>query len=268
MAPQLHEGLFTPMEALVCTSATMRTGSDFAWWLRRTGAGLSESSRVTCGVFPSPFPYKTALLFAVPTDAPSPTDSDAFQAYTDEAVCALIQAAQGRTRVLFTSYSSLRQTRDAARAYLRGASYTLLTQGEDDRSRLLERFKADTSSVLFATDSFWEGIDVPGESLSQVIIVKLPFRVPSEPVFAARCEAIEAKGGNPFMELSVPDGVIKFRQGFGRLLRHTSDRGAVVLLDRRVTEKAYGRIFLDSIPETRRLAAPIKEIAGKIREFL
>jgi ATP-dependent DNA helicase DinG len=225
-----------------------------------------EEGRVTCGVFPSPFPYKTALLFAVPPDAPEPA-SPAFQDFTERAVCELIKAAGGRTLVLFTAHAALRQTRDAARRLLRGTPYPILAQGEDDRTRTLERFKADTQSVLMATDSFWEGIDVPGESLSQVIIVKLPFRVPSEPIFAARAEAMERRGRSSFHELSVPDAVIKFRQGFGRLLRHTTDRGVVVCLDKRLIEKSYGAQFLDSLPETRRLAAPLPDITNAVGDF-
>jgi ATP-dependent DNA helicase DinG len=220
-----------------------------------------------CADFPSPFPYRTNVLLAVPDDAPYPSDQ-AFQSYTEEAVCKLIEAASGRTLVLFTSYVALQQTKDAAQAYLRNSGYTLLKQGDDDRARLLDTFKKDTSSVLFATDSFWEGIDVPGASLSQVIIVKLPFSVPSDPVFAARCEALEQKGRSSFMELSVPDAVIKFRQGFGRLLRHSNDRGAVVVLDRRITGKPYGRLFLSSLPETKTLFSPIKTIAARVADFL
>jgi ATP-dependent DNA helicase DinG len=180
----------------------------------------------------------------------------------------LILAASGRTLVLFTSYDSLTRCRDAARNALYHSGFTLLKQGDDDRARLLALFKEDTSSVLFATDSFWEGIDVPGDSLSQVIIVKLPFAVPSDPVFAARSEALEAAGHNSFMELSVPDAVIKFRQGFGRLLRHSSDRGAIVVLDRRLSEKRYGKIFLDSIPPTKICSGTVQDIAERVTLFL
>ena len=143
----------------------------------------------------------------------------------------------------------------------------MLKQGEDDRFRLLSQFKEDVSSVLFATDSFWEGVDVPGESLSLVIIVKLPFGVPSDPVFAARSEEIAKRGGFPFMELSVPEAVIKFRQGFGRLIRRGDDRGAVVALDRRIIEKSYGRMFTESVPKTEVVYRPMNEILDKIEDF-
>jgi ATP-dependent DNA helicase DinG len=228
--------------------------------------GLQQDGRVFCGDFPSPFPYRSKVLFAVCTDGPIPTDSR-FQTYANEAITALIKAAGGRTLVLFTATGAMRTARDAVGVNLRGAAWTLLAQGDDDRSRLLELFKADTNSVLFATDSFWEGVDVPGEALSQVIIVKLPFPVPSEPVFAARSEAVEKQGGSSFATLSIPDGVIKFRQGFGRLMRHTGDYGTVVVLDRRLVEKSYGRTFIDSIPETKRLVAPLQEVAQAVEAF-
>ena len=130
----------------------------------------------------------------------------------------------------------------------------LIRQGEDERSKLMDAFKADLSSVLFATDSFWEGIDAPGETLQLVVICKLPFRVPTDPVQLARSEAVEKKGGNAFMEISLPEAVIRLKQGFGRLIRHSEDRGAVVILDSRVATKRYGRLFIESLPECRLVA--------------
>ncbi|MCI6441768.1 MAG: helicase, partial [Spirochaetia bacterium] len=122
-------------------------------------------------------------------------------------------------------------------------------------------------SVLFATDSFWEGVDVPGDSLSQVIIVKLPFAVPNDPVFAARSEDLENKGGNPFMQLSVPQAVIKFRQGFGRLMRRGDDRGVIIVLDRRIVEKRYGKMFTTSVPMSRRMYNPLEQIISAVEKF-
>ena len=133
---------------------------------------------------------------------------------------------------------------------------------------MLSTFKNDNSSVLFATDSFWEGVDVPGTSLSQVIIVKLPFGVPSDPVFAARSDLIEKKGGNSFMDLSVPEAVIKFRQGFGRLIRRSDDKGAVVVFDKRIVEKFYGKMFTTSVPETQKLYDSVDVIARAVANFL
>ncbi len=264
----MSEGVFSPMDSVICTSATLRTGGSFSYWMQRTGAGLVEEERLEQALFESPFPYGDRVLFAVPGDAPLPTPgSPSFQNYTDEAVPSLIEASGGRTLVLFTSYESLRQSYQSCRSRLEKAGINCLKQGDDDRFRLLESFKEDRTSCLFATSSFWEGVDVPGESLSQVIIVKLPFPVPSDPVFAARCEAIEKRGASSFMALSVPDAVIKFRQGFGRLMRRGDDKGVIVVLDRRIITKTYGRIFLDSVPQTRRMANPLDQIISAEERF-
>ena len=267
IAPLLNTGVFEPMETVVCTSATLGIDGNFNFWKRRTGVGFIEDERLLTGEFPSPFPYKTNLLLAIPNDAPFP-DNEQFQPFIEDAVVRLIQAAGGRTLVLFTSYDSLRHACDVARMRLRLSGITILKQGDDERFRLLNLFKEETDSVLFATDSFWEGVDVPGESLSQVIIVKLPFGVPSDPVFAARSEQIQKRGGNSFMELSVPQSVIKFRQGFGRLIRRGDDKGSVICLDRRIMEKMYGRIFLNSIPDCRKMYAPLNDILGAVGEFI
>ena len=191
-----------------------------------------------------------------------------FQSYIESAIARLITAAEGRTLVLFTSYDMLRSAFHDVKLQLKGFEGLLIKQGDDDNSRLLDMFREDTTSVLFATDSFWQGVDVPGESLSQVIIVKLPFTVPNDPVFTARAEAVTLHGGNSFMELSVPEAVIKFRQGFGRLIRRSDDRGTVIVLDRRIYEKRYGQIFINSIPETKRLYEKIDDIVKHVRQFL
>ena len=162
-----------------------------------------------------------------------------------------IQISQGRALVLFTSYSMLRRIHQELAPALESAGIRALMQGEGPRHRLTEIFKQDKTSVLFATDSFWEGVDVAGEALENVILTKLPFSVPKEPVIEARIEAIEQAGGNPFLEYSVPQAVIKFKQGFGRLIRSKSDRGSIMIFDRRVVDKTYGKIFLRSLPECR-----------------
>lgn len=267
IAPRMNSGVFEPMHSVVCTSATIRTGNSFYYWMRRVGISFCEQERICTGTFESPFPYERNMFFAVPSDVPSP-DSSVFKNYTIDAVSRLIQAAGGRTLVLFTSYDSLRSVCSAVRTQLRSLSYTIFMQGDDDRARLLDAFRADESSVLFATDSFWEGIDVPGASLSQVIIAKLPFSVPDDPVFEARCEAVAKRDGNPFMELSVPEAVIKFRQGVGRLIRRSDDRGAVVVLDNRLIKKAYGRIFLESVPQRTLQYKPVSELEHMVERFL
>lgn len=267
IALRMNEGVFEPLSTVVCTSATIRTGKNFDYWLGRSGACFVDQERLCTGDFPSPFPYERNVLLAIPTDAPLP-ESSSFQSYVDKAVSQLILAASGRTLVLCTSYDSLRNAWEACSKSLVGSGIALLKQGDEDRFRLLEKFKKDESSVLFATDSFWEGVDVPGSSLSQVIIVKLPFRVPDDPVFAARSEAVEKRGGSSFIELSVPEAVIKFRQGVGRLMRRSTDRGSIVVLDRRLVEKRYGRFFLEGIPPCRHIHGNITELCSSIERFL
>lgn len=263
----MNEGVFEPMKSVVCTSATLGIEGKFDFWEARTGVKFVEPGRVLRGAFDSPFPYDRNMVFAVPSDAPFP-DNQQFQPFVDMSVSRLVLAANGRTLVLFTSYDMLRKTFDAVAESVKGSGITLLKQGDDDRFKLLSKFKEDTASVLFATDSFWEGVDVPGESLRQVVIVKLPFGVPSDPVFSARSEIVEKNGGNSFMELSVPEAVIKFRQGFGRLIRRGDDKGAVVVLDRRIIEKRYGSIFLASIPRTKRVYEPLENLLASTKAYL
>jgi ATP-dependent helicase, dexd family len=220
---------------------------------------------VRTGTFDSPFPYDKNVLLNIPTNAPAP-DDEQFQQFVNTAVTKLIEMTGGKTLVLFTSYESLKQTCAYARKEL--PEMELLQQGEDDRSRLLQTFKEHIDSSLFATASFWAGIDVPGEALSHVILVKLPFAVPSAPLFRARADAIEKRGGSSFMQLSVPEAVVQFRQGFGRLMRSQTDRGIVTLLDKRALVKQYGRIFIDSIPPTKQCFASLQEIVYTIENFL
>jgi len=263
----MNEGVYEPMKSVVFTSATLRTGSSYSYWMNRTGLSFADTERIIAKDFESPFPYKQNMLFSVPNDAPL-TDRPEFQQFMEMAVTKLIEAAEGRTLVLFTSYDSLKSAFNTVSLQLRGFTGRLLKQGDDDNARLLETFKQEKESVLFATDSFWQGVDVPGESLSQVIIVKLPFSVPNDPVFMARSEAIERRGGNSFMELSVPEACIKFRQGVGRLIRTCSDRGAVVVLDRRIYEKRYGSIFNASVPECKRTYDSFKETVNLVSRFI
>ena len=268
IAPIMSEHVFEPLSSVVCVSATLKINGTFGYWTHRTGVDMLESERVLYGDFASPFSYATRVLFSVPSDAPFPDDTAAFQNYTEQTILDLCLAAKGRTLVLFTSYESLRRASQKVSDSLAEHGITLLKQGDDDRFRLLEHFKADSFSTLFATDSFWEGVDVPGESLSQVIIVKLPFSVPNDPVFAARSELIEKNGGSSFMDLSIPTAVIKFRQGFGRLMRRGDDCGCIAVLDRRIVEKRYGSIFTKSVPKTFRLYCSAKEISETTERFL
>ena len=260
-------GVLEPMRTVLFTSATLQAGGSMDFWMRRVGVNKEDSERVSSGDFASPFDFKHNVLLALPSDAPSP-DQTGYQDFVERAAVKLILAAGGRTLLLFTSYDSLKWAFKAASTILALHGIAAFKQGDEERSRLLEHFKEDEASVLFATDSFWEGIDVPGTSLSQVIIVKLPFDVPSDPVFQARCEDIQKRGGNSFMQLSIPRALIKFRQGFGRLVRRKDDKGVVAVLDSRIVQKRYGKLFLQSLPETKVAHLPLEKLSGEVKRFL
>jgi ATP-dependent DNA helicase DinG len=207
------------------------------------------------------------VLLAAPADSPLP-DEDGYQDFVDSSAGRLAAVADGSALILFTSYRSLQSAWDAAAPELQSLGIRCLKQGDDDRSRLLEEFLADTHSVLFATDSFWEGVDAPGDTLRLVILCRLPFRTPSDPVFEARREDVEKNGGNPFMDLSLPEAVMKFKQGFGRLMRRSSDHGVVAVLDGRLLKKRYGEIFLRSLPETKTCFGDFNTILRSVESFL
>jgi ATP-dependent DNA helicase DinG len=262
----MDEAVFTKFRAIVCTSATLSVGDSFDFWKGRVGLARSAAA-VETAVYPSPFPFRTNALLAVDTGAPGP-ESPAYRAYIDSAVPRLLEASRGHALVLFTSYEAMKSAYDAAVPKMAELGITLLRQGEDERSKLMDAFKEDLTSVLFATDSFWEGVDAPGETLQLVVICKLPFRVPTDPVQLARSEAVEKRGGNAFMEISLPEAVIRLKQGFGRLIRHSEDRGAVVILDSRIATKRYGQLFIQSLPECRLLADGLDAISREVAKFL
>jgi ATP-dependent DNA helicase DinG len=266
LAESLKESLFSPHQTVVCVSATLALSGSFNYWAIRTGAALTQRPLLT-GCFPSPFPYSSAVLLASPSDAPLP-DEPVYQDFVDQSVGRLIAAAGGSALALFTSYQSLRSAWNAALPELQSLGIRCLKQGDDDRSRLLQTFLADTQSALFATDSFWEGVDAPGDTLRLVILCRLPFRTPNDPVFEARRETVEKNGGNPFMDLSLPEAVMKFKQGFGRLMRRSSDRGVVAVLDSRLIKKRYGDFFLQALPETRTSFSSLSAILRDTENFL
>ncbi|MDR2951968.1 MAG: ATP-dependent DNA helicase DinG [Treponema sp.] len=266
LAPRLRDSVFMPNKTVACVSATLTVNNDFTFWASRSGVNV-ENRPLLPGLFPSPFPYSSSVLLAVPTDAPLP-DEEGFQNFVNAAVSRLIAVAGGSALVLFTSYQSLNSAWENAAHELRGEGIQCYKQGDDDRSRLLQNFLHDTRSVLFATDSFWEGIDAPGDTLRLVIICRLPFRSPGDPLFEARREAVEERGGNPFMELSLPQAVMKFRQGFGRLIRRGSDSGVVAVLDGRLLKKRYGELFLRSLPETKTCFNTFDVILREMENFL
>jgi len=263
----LRAALFEQFPTVVLTSATLAVDGRFDYLHEQIGLDqLSDRGRVRTLRVESPFDFETQAMLAIPQDLPEPNDPR-YEAATHTAIIETVRAARGGTFVLFTAYGALNRAVAAVGPALRDAGLSVLQQGETNRHLLLNRFVADPRTVLFATDSFWEGVDVRGDALRCVMITRLPFRVPTEPIEQARVEAITARGGNAFAEHTVPQAVIKLKQGFGRLIRARTDRGAVVVLDSRIVRKPYGRVFLDSLPPARRLIAGHHAVYAELRRF-
>ncbi len=239
VGPILRECLWSKLECAVLTSATLAVGGEFEYIRQRLGLEHARES-----VLPSHFDYENQALFYVPPDLPD-ARTPQFTAKAAERIRQLLAITRGRAFVLFTSYA---QMNDIYQRLLGELEFPMLRQGDAPKSALLEEFRLTPNAVLFATSSFWQGVDVQGEQLSCVIIDRLPFAVPSDPVVAARVKAIDADGGNAFFQYQVPAAVITLKQGFGRLIRSLHDRGLLVLLDNRILKKQYGRVFIESLP--------------------
>jgi ATP-dependent DNA helicase DinG len=239
VGPILRECLWSKLECAVLTSATLAVGGGFEYIRQRLGVEHARES-----VLPSHFSYESQALFYVPPDLPD-TRTPQFTAKAAARIRQLLEITRGRAFVLFTSYA---QMNDIYNRLLGELEFPMLRQGDAPKSALLDEFRLTPHAVLFATSSFWQGVDVQGEQLSCVIIDRLPFAVPSDPVVAARVKAIDADGGNAFFQYQVPAAVITLKQGFGRLIRSLHDRGLLVLLDNRILKKQYGRVFIESLP--------------------
>src|SRR5580658_3195671 len=236
----LAERLFHKVDTIVLTSATLAVSGGFEFVEKRLGV---ENARTL--VVPGHFDYRQQALLYVPQEMPEPRNPAFTKAAANE-VTRILGHSRGRAFVLFTSYQQMRLVYDVVSFEI---EYPTLLQGTAPRSALLDRFRSTPNCVLFATASFWQGVDVPGEQLSCVIIDKLPFAAPNDPVVNARIESIRKAGGNPFYDYQIPQAAIALKQGFGRLIRSKSDRGVLVLLDNRITKQRYGQVFFDSLPD-------------------
>lgn len=268
VAEAMAKHLFNRYPTVVLCSATLTTNKKFDYYRSRMGLtdALVPNRVIKENIYDSPFDFKKQALFAIPTDMPDPSHPNFFKA-ANEKIWQAIQASRGNAFVLFTSYHMLTQCHQELSEKMQSQRYNVLKQGEANRQALLTSFKETPHSVLFGTDSFWEGVDVAGDALRCVIIVKLPFKVPTDPLVQARTEDISAKGGNPFMDFSVPQAIVKFKQGFGRLIRNKQDRGCVICLDPRLITKSYGKLFLNSLPNCQQITTQSTEIYQVMQDF-
>ncbi len=275
LAPILRDDLFNRLDSTIVTSATLTASSGtvagdarrFEFLAARLGLDDPDSPPTTA-VFDSPFHYREQSLLLIPTDVPAPNvDADGHRAGLTRIVLDAAESSDGGWFVLFTSHREVRQLAAELRARGVERRWPLLVHGEESRDALLARFRDSGSAILLGTASFWEGVDVPGHALRGLVIAKLPFRVPTEPVTAAQCEAITARGGDAFTEYMLPHASLRLKQGFGRLIRTGTDRGVVVLADSRVISKRYGRALLDALPPATRATGRWSDLATRMRQF-
>jgi DNA polymerase-3 subunit epsilon/ATP-dependent DNA helicase DinG len=256
----LRDRVYAERRSSVFTSATLAVAGSFDYFRSRVGLGAETEELV----LPSPFDFLHQALVCLPTDFPLPED-DAFDREVAEVVAAVARRVGGRTLVLFTSHRQLRDVHAALKQRVDLDEVLILGQGIDgQRRQLLKTFEDAERPLLLGTSTFWEGIDVPGEKLSCVIMVRLPFPVPTDPVYAARAEQVR----DPFAQLALPQAALRLKQGFGRLIRRSTDRGAVVILDNRILGRDYGKAFLDVLPPASRFVGPAAEIAGEVGTWL
>ena len=270
----LRESLFTQAETTILTSATLTTHRTFDFLRGRLGVTRVELERdeeevkVTEDIVMSPFDFRTQALLGIPTDLPpAGGDPGEFHEATSQVLSTFAEITDGGLFALFTSYGALRTVAQALRATGVDATWPLFVQGEDDRHRLLDRFVAAGRGILLGTSSFWEGVDVPGDPLRGLLIQKLPFRVPTDPITSARMEALERKGLDPFGHFMLPHAALRLKQGFGRLIRARSDRGAVLILDDRIVTKRYGRYLRESLPDAPLVRGAWSDVERSVRRF-
>ncbi len=264
VAPFLEKSLYPRIESLVLTSATLSQGGDFNYLKDSLGL-LSAPGKAESAVVPSPFSYAEEMKLLIPTFLPPVTSTNSYVNALAECVQRVISEVGRKVLILFTSYKLLRAVHDAL-----GERTLVLAQGIDGpRSKLIERFKASVgSAVLLGTDSFWEGVDLPRDALEILIITRLPFPVPTDPVFSALADKMAASGKDPFSDLSIPRAILKLRQGVGRLIRTTSDRGVVIIADDRILRRNYGKLFLAALPVAGERIASLNDLVFKVGAWL
>ncbi len=267
LAPLLRELLFDRLDTVALTSATLAAGGDFTFLASRIGLAGADSPVTVQEIFPSPFDYAEQCLLGVPDDVPDPREDPAGH---DAAVAGIVHdlafASDGGLFVLFTSHAQLRRVATEVRAAL-GNRFPILVQGEGQRDQLIRRFREAGNAILLGTDSFWEGVDVPGRALRGLVLAKLPFKVPSEPITAARLERLADQGEDGFFGYLLPHAALKLKQGFGRLIRGASDVGVVLLLDPRIVTRRYGMALLEGLPPAERVIGPWSAVRTKVEDF-
>jgi DNA polymerase-3 subunit epsilon/ATP-dependent DNA helicase DinG len=260
VGPLVEKFLWHEKESVIMTSATLTTAGDFDFIRQRLNA--DDAGDLALG---SPFDFESSTLLYLVDDIPEPNAGQPFHRSLQQSLISLCRATNGRALVLFTSYRQLRRTASDITAPLAANDILVYEQGEGaSRHALLETFRTTEQAVLLGTRSFWEGVDVPGQALSVLAITRLPFDVPSDPIVAARSETYEA----PFGQYMVPEAILRFRQGFGRLIRTKSDRGIAVIYDKRVLSKHYGRAFIDSLPRCTIRQGPMHELPDAAARWL
>lgn len=260
VGPLLRDRVYSDLRSTVFTSATLAVGGSFDYFSSRVGLGPEIEEMI----LPSPFDFYRQALVCLPTDLPLP-DDDSFDAAVEEMIAAVARRAGGRTLALFTSHRQLRDVHAALKQHVDLDEVLILGQGIDgQRRQLLKTFEEAERPLLLGTSTFWEGIDIPGQRLSCVIVVRLPFPVPSDPIFAARAELVR----DSFTQLALPQAALRLKQGFGRLIRRSTDRGAVVVLDHRILGRDYGRAFLEVLPPASRYVGPGAEVADRVGAWL